>query len=70
MEHHGIEYALEEARQGWRWSVKRGHDETMGTCEDRDTAIERAQRVIDERLGRRERAKTSNPEPSRASHFS
>ena len=50
MEYRGIEYAVVRtlSPNGWRWSVKRERNDKVGTAPDRDGAIVRAQRFIDE----------------------
>ena len=43
MEYRGVEYAVVRTiPNGWRWSVKRGHNEKVGTSYDRESAIARA----------------------------
>jgi len=49
MEYRGIQYAVVRTiTKGWRWSVKRDHNDKVGTSLDRDNAILRAKRFIDE----------------------
>jgi hypothetical protein len=41
---------------GWRWSVKRDHNDKVGTARDRDGAIRLAKRFIDELIKTRTRS--------------
>jgi len=53
MEHRGVEYTLVRTiDKGWRWSVKRGRGDKTGSASDRERAIFRAKRFIDEMLSR------------------
>jgi hypothetical protein len=54
MEYRGVEYAVVQTiRNEWRWSVKREHGEKVGTTVDRETAIKRAKRFINELIKKR-----------------
>jgi len=49
MEYRGVEYeVVQTITNTWRWSVKRDDSSKMGIVLDRDTALQRAQRFIDE----------------------
>jgi hypothetical protein len=47
--------------KGWVWSVKRDNSDKVGHAYDRDEAIKRAKRFIDNLLLRRQRAGGSAP---------
>ena len=72
MEHRGIKYALVHTTtpEGWRWSVKQGNNEASGVCADRLTATTLARQAIDRQLAMAADWKVSEPQASRASHFS
>jgi hypothetical protein len=49
VEYRGVEYeVVQTITNTWRWSVKRQDGSKMGIVLDRDTAIQRAERFIDE----------------------
>ncbi|MBR0698234.1 hypothetical protein [Bradyrhizobium lablabi] len=50
MEYRGIEYTVVQkiSPNGWRWTVKRDHNDKVGTAFDREDAIRRAEKFIDE----------------------
>ena len=49
MEYRGVEYEIVQTiTNAWRWSVKREDGSKMGIVLDRDTAMQRAERLIDE----------------------
>jgi hypothetical protein len=56
MEYRGVEYAVARTiTRRWRWSVKRDHNDKVGTAETRMGAIGLAQRFIDELVRTRAR---------------
>ena len=56
MEYRGVEYeVVQTITNGWRWSVKRDHNDKVGASPDRAQAIRLAQRFIDELIKSRER---------------
>jgi hypothetical protein len=56
MEYRGVEYAVVRTiTRRWRWSVKRDHNDKVGTAEMRMGAIGFAQRFIDELVRNRAR---------------
>jgi hypothetical protein len=56
MEYRGVEYAVVRTiPNGWRWSVKRDHNEKVGTSSDRTNAVRLAQKFIDELVKTRAR---------------
>ena len=56
MEYRGVEYAVVRTiAMRWRWSVKRDHNDRVGTAETRIGAIGFAQRFIDELVRKRAR---------------
>lgn len=58
MEYRGVEYAVVQTIQnGWRWSVKRDHNDKVGNSSDRATAIRMARKFIDELIKSRARLK-------------
>jgi hypothetical protein len=58
MEYRGIEYqVVQTITNAWRWSVKREDGSKMGIVLDRDTAIQRAERFIDELIKASSKAK-------------
>ena len=49
MEYRGVEYmVVQTITNTWRWSVKRDGIDKTGIVLDRDTAMQRAERLIDE----------------------
>jgi hypothetical protein len=49
MEYRGVEYeVVQTIKNTWRWSVKREDGSKVGIVLDRDTAMQRAERFIDE----------------------
>ena len=49
MEYRGVEYMIVQTiTNNWRWSVKRDGVDKTGIVLDRDTAMQRAERFIDE----------------------
>ena len=49
MEYRGVEYmVVQTITNNWRWSVKRDGVDKTGIVLDRDTAMQRAERFIDE----------------------
>ena len=42
--------------KGWKWSVNLGHKDASGTQFDRESAICRAKRYIDELINKREQS--------------
>jgi hypothetical protein len=57
MQHRGIEFKVVKTRSpaGWMWVVEVSSTEKeVGTHRDRDVAIRRAKKFIDELVGRRE----------------
>ncbi len=53
MEYRGVEYRIRRtlSPDGWKWSVSVGGREKSGTCSDRNLAIQRAQKLIEELIG-------------------
>jgi hypothetical protein len=51
MEYRGVEYVVVRTiPKGWRWSVKRDHNDKAGKSPDRETAVLLAQRFIDKMI--------------------
>jgi hypothetical protein len=49
MEYRGVKFSIVQTiDNGWRWAVKRDHNDKVGISPRRDAAIVRAQRFIDE----------------------
>jgi hypothetical protein len=49
MEYRGVEYeVVQTIKNTWRWSVKRKDGSKMGIVLNRDTAMQRAERFIDD----------------------
>ena len=55
MQHRGIEFKVVKTRSGWMWVVEVGQTEkVVATHRDRDGAIRRAKKFIDELVSKRE----------------
>jgi hypothetical protein len=51
MEHRGVEFSVVRTiPKGWVWSVKRGNRDARGTSYDREEAIRKAKRFIENYL--------------------
>ena len=63
MEYRGVEYAVVRTiPKGWRWSVKRDHNDKVGKSPDRETAVRLAQMFIDTMIKARDRPGASYPD--------
>ena len=55
MEYRGVEFAVVRTiPKGWRWSVKRDHNDKVGKSPDRETAVWLAQMFIDRMIKARD----------------
>jgi hypothetical protein len=55
MQYRGIEFKVVRTRSGWMWVVEVSNtDKEVGTHRDRDGAIRRAKKLIDELVSKRE----------------
>jgi hypothetical protein len=56
MKYRGIDFAVVQALspKGWKWSVNLGRRDAGGTQYDREGAVRRAKRYIDELIRKRE----------------
>ena len=57
MNYREMEFAVVQSLspKGWRWSINLGNREAGGTQFDRDSAIRRAKKYIDDLIEKRER---------------
>ena len=64
MKYRGIEFAVVRtlSPNGWRWSVKRDHNDKVGKTVDRETAVLLAQRFIDKMITARGVSGTASPD--------
>ena len=63
MEYRGVEYAVVRTiPKGWRWSVKRDHNDKVGKSPDRETAVRLAQMFIDSMIKARGMAGEASPD--------
>ena len=58
MEYRGVEYmVVQTITNAWRWSVKRDEVDKTGIVQDRNDAITRAERFIDDLIKARSKRK-------------